>query len=100
MANPDGLSDGIVLADSQTDTQGIVDYGDPGGDDKKMVYAIGLSNDTVNVEYRPNENATWANVVQLSGSSAEVQTLHRVPEGQYRLNRNGNNADTITVALL
>jgi hypothetical protein len=100
MSSPDGFQDGFVLADNETSTQGIVGYNDPGGRDMSSVYVVGLSSDTVNVEYRPNENRPWANIVELKSDSPEFQTLHNMPEGEYRLNRNGNNSDTITVALI
>lgn len=100
MSKPDGLSDGIVLADNETTTQGIVGFNDPGGKGKSSVYTVGLANDTVDVEYRPNENRSWATVLTLDTNSPEFQTLDTTPEGEYRLNRNGNNTDTITVALI
>lgn len=99
MSKPNGLSDGLILADYETGTQGVVGHGDPGGKDMSTVYAVGLSADTVNVEYRPNENRSWAKVVELKSDSPEFQTLHNMPEGEYRLKRSGN-SDTITVALL
>jgi len=97
MSSP--LSDGIVLADKQTDTKGIVKNDDPGGRDIASVYKSGLVNDTVVIEYRPDKDHGWAQVVDLASGSSDMQTLHNMPEGEYRLNRNGNQ-DTITVALI
>lgn len=93
------LSDGIVLADKQTDTKGVTKYDDLGGKDVATVYKTGLVNDSVTIEYRPDQNHAWAKVVELVAGSSDIQTLHNMPEGEYRLNRSGN-TDQITVALI